>query len=468
VELCRELDERGKATYLLNQKKVSRQALSEVGMELVERSLQGDSHFLRHEAAQLKLVDSALGLSARADEVRRLYTEFARLSEEERVLSEEARQLEARRDLIKYQLEEFQALKLADFERLEGEAALLGTRLKSLGTAEAVLGELAREGSPRVDESVGVALRLLRRTEGHAELEAELGLALASLSKVISELERRLEASLEDRETYERLNSELLEMKSVARKHRVTPAELGQILSKLELELQTLSQAEIRLTELGHQIQKAEAALITHAELLHDARELGLKKLEALINQNMRRLNLGESYLGLSLTRCDLGIHGVSTLTMLFRSSPNLPFAPLGQIASGGEVSRVLLALLLTTRDHAELLVLDEVDAGTGGRTATAIGETLAAEKAHAQVLCVTHSAQLASLAQRHFVLQRAASETDCRTEIRSVEGRERVMELGRMLGGTEAAERHAAELAKSASEIPEAPTPLRRLRRVA
>jgi DNA repair protein RecN (Recombination protein N) len=467
VELSRILDANGKTTCLLNGKKVSRQVLTEIGSALVERSLQGDAHFLRQQSAQIRLVDGALGLSPLADEVRRLWTRHSALSTEERELADHVRQLDLRRDLLKYQLEEFDALKLADLEQLDNELVDVTARIKALATAEAVVGELEREGAPKVEEALGLALRLLRRDPEYSTLEAELSHALAGVQSVKNQLERRLEGSWNDRMQHERLTSELAEIRAVARKHRALPNELVALRAKVLQDLEGLEQADRRLAELKEQVEVLAGELSSRADELHEARKAGVKLLESQISHNMMRLNLDSSSLTLSLTRGPLGPHGVSSLEMLFRSSPNLPVAPLGQIASGGEVSRVLLAILLTAREHAELLVLDEVDAGTGGRTAAAIGQTLAEEKNDTQVLCVTHSAQLASLAEAHFVVSRAQANGAPSAEVQRVRGNERIEELSRMLGGTEASRRHAIELTEDTHHTPSRPRP-HGLRRVA
>jgi DNA repair protein RecN (Recombination protein N) len=468
LELSRVLDTNGKATCLVNGRKVSRHVLAEVGCELVERSLQGDAHFLRQQAAQIRLVDSALGLSPVADEVRRLWTRHLELSTEERELADHVRQLDLRRDLLKYQLEEFDTLKLDNFEALDAELLGVSARIKALATLEAALSELGREGAPKVEDSLGLALRLLRRDPEYASLEAELSQALAGICAVKAELERRLDASWEDRLRHESLSSELAEIRAVARKHRVLPAELVSLRTRVAGDLDELDRADRKLSELREKVGAAHALLSSRADELHEARKAGVQLLESQIVHNMKRLNLDSSSLVLSLTRAPLGPHGTSALEMLFQSSQGVPFAPLGQIASGGEVSRVLLAILLTARGHAELLVLDEVDAGTGGRTAAAIGQTLAEEKRSTQVLCVTHSAQLASLAEAHFVVARSQVSTEPCAEIKRVQGDERIEELSRMLGGTEAARRHAVELTEDPSGPSAGPRRTHGLRRVA
>jgi DNA repair protein RecN (Recombination protein N) len=459
VELARVV-ELGKSTCYLNRRKVPRAALAETGAKLVERSLQGDAHFLRQEAAQLKLVDSALGLTKLAEEVRTLYSRHAKLSEEKRALEASVERRSARKELVLYQVEELEAQKLEDPAHLEDRLRDLEARIATLGTAEAILAELCRGTTPSTDESLSFALRLVRRNPEWGELETDLVLAAEAVGRVTAELERRLECSFDDRERHKELSAQVAEVRAIARKHRVLPEELGELGAKLRNELEDLRTLEIELENREREVHSSHREALTRATALHEARRAGLGRLTERIAHNLGRLELGASRIELTLREVGLGPHGISNLEMLFRPSPSAAGAPLGQIASGGEISRVLLALLLTAQDHAELLILDEVDAGTGGRTAAAIGATLFEEKENTQVLCVTHSPQLASLAERHFVVSREERDLGPMTRVRALLEDERALELSRMLGDSEAAYQHAQALLERRSKP--------RLRRVA
>jgi len=447
LELVRIVESGGKSSCFLNGKKVPRAALVEMGAVLVERSLQGDAHFLRHESAQLKLIDSALGLSKFAEEVRTLYSLSSKLAEDQRCQEEALRQKAGRKELLSYQVDELRALELEDPARLEDRLRELEGRIHALGAAEAILAELARGAAPGTEETLGFALRLVRRNPEWTGLEADLVLALEAVSRVAGELERRLESSLDDREQHQKLSAQMAEVRAIARKHRVTPVELGELESKLQGELESISSMEAALSATETRVQAAHSEALARATALHEARKAGLAPLSQRIAHNLSRLELGTSQVELVIRDAPLGPHGISSLEMSFRPSRSAKSAPLGQIASGGEISRVLLALLLTARDHAELLILDEVDAGTGGRTAASIGATLLEEKEATQVLCVTHSPQLASLAERHFVVSREDRETGPLTRVDALKDEERSVELARMLGEGDAALLHARAL---------------------
>jgi DNA repair protein RecN (Recombination protein N) len=264
----------------------------------------------------------------------------------------------------------------------------------------------------------------------------------------------RLEA---DPTRLEHVEARLARIRTLARRHRVEERELAGVAARLDASIEALEQGSESLEQLAAKATAAEARYFELAGLLSAARERQAPELSALVSAQLKELGLPHGELLVVVERKPkdrADATGVDRIEFQVRLNPGQPFGPLGRVASGGELSRVSLALevVATGASTIPTFVFDEVDAGIGGGVAEIVGRRLREISAHRQVLCVTHLPQVASQGQRHYRVVKLTDGKTSRTHIRALSSDERVEELARMLGGIEITERtraHAEEMVR-------------------
>ncbi|MDW7711413.1 MAG: DNA repair protein RecN [Deferrisomatales bacterium] len=432
--------------------------LARLGRSLVEVSSQHQHQGLLREETHRALLDASLDEPGRA--AREAYGDAyhawrAAEAEVGRLEGLEARARE-RAETLRHEVEELRAVRAepGEGERLRQERDLLvhaGRLLEAYGDAEAELysgaeaslDRLARaaravEDAGRRDPAAGPLLELLAEAKALLE-EAALGLrdrraALEADPGRLEEVEERLDA-----------------LRRLERKHGVPAEALAERLRALEEELWEAENTEFALERAGAARDRTGAALAEAGRILREARGRAGKELGRRVGAELEALALGPAAFSVEVRAGEPGAGGADQVRFLLAPNPGEPPLPLARIASGGELSRVLLALKNALRDAGvETLVFDEVDAGIGGAVAAAVGERLAALAPACQVLCITHLPQIAGRAGRHLRVEKVAEEGRTVTRVRPLDPQERVEELARMLGGrrvTETTREHAREL---------------------
>ncbi len=423
----------------------------------VELHGQHEDQLLVRPSAQRALLDAYAGASDLARRVAELAAALEGLEVEAEELAREEAARTSRSDYLRSQIEEIEkaALVPGEEEGLEAEARLLAhaeERMRLAGEAHEALD--GAEGS-----LTSVLAAISRRLERLAELDPDPAplaeraeTARHELADVARELYRyagsidhdpaRLAATEERRELLFRLG----------RKHgTATVAELAERGVEMAAELAGLDRSSAREAELDGERSALRTELGEVAGELADAREAGADRLEAAVRERLSALGMGEGRLIVELTRdpdagglewsgeryaCSRG--GFENVAFLIAPNPGEAARPLSQIASGGELSRVLLAIksALAAVDRVPTLVFDEIDAGIGGVVAHHVAEQLRLVSAHHQVVVVTHLAQIAAAADRHLLVEKSAMGGRTVTTVRAVDGDERVREISRLLGG--------------------------------
>src|SRR6266511_1077361 len=391
-------------------------------------------------------------------------------------LASRARDREREAELLRYQLEEIEAaaVRVGELEELDAESERL-TNAEALREA-AVLAWQFLEGDE--DAGASTALAAAARTVSgpgrHDQSLGELaerasGLA-AEVADLASSLRAYAEGVLADPQRLDAVQGRIAQLRDLLRKYGddeaavlVTAERAAQRLAEIEggtvrseaLEAEA-SALRARLADVGGSLsaRRAEAAAGLAAAVEAELRDLAMPSadLRMLVEQD-------EDAGGLEVSgrRLAAGDEGLDRVEIQLSANPGLPLRPLGKAASGGELSRVMLALrvVLAGVDRTPTLVFDEVDAGVGGRTAAAVGYRLAALARHHQVLVVTHLPQIAAYADRHFVVEKRSAAGETTTAVRTLDDGGRVTELSRMLSGMEGsglAQAHAEELLAAAS----------------
>ncbi|MFZ9478279.1 MAG: DNA repair protein RecN [Steroidobacteraceae bacterium] len=464
----------GKSRAYLNGQAVPVQVLREVGEWLAEIHGQHEFQSLVRPAAQRELLDRYAGAEAEAAEVARLHRLRLERSAALVALEAAARERDDRLELLKHQVQELEALALKS-----GELATLTeerTRLANSGRlAEGARGALDLLYDAEDANAHALASRALGllRTAGQldpklAALQPALDSALISLGDAAQELTRYLDNLEADPVRQAELEQRLASIESLARKHRVPAEQLPDKALELQAEWQRLEQLDANLAALQTALAEATAAWRKAAGTLSERRRVAAAKLASDISARMQTLGMAGGRFTVALQPLEessSSAQGLEDVEFQVSANAGQPPRPLGKVASGGELSRLSLAVqvaLIRGNESAQsvCMVFDEVDSGVGGAVAEIVGRELAALGARAQVLCVTHLPQVAALGDRHLRVAKLTDGHTTRTQITALEGTARTEEIARMLGGlaiTDKAREHAAEMLAAGRRAPAA-----------
>jgi len=452
VIVRREIGADGRSTVRLNDRAITVGGLASLGARLAEIHGQHDQQRLLEPSRQLSLLDGFGGHAALAEAVADAHRAWRACVVASTEHLTDAHELARRVELLRHQADE-----IATAAPRASEDAELEAQLRAATHAEAI----ARAASGaiaalREDDAAAERLSVAERElAAAAQLDARfesLADRAAGLSAEVAELARDAAAAADsgdlDPAAREAAEERLGLLYDLRRKYGDTleavidfgaaaTAELGR-LEDQEGERERLRAAESELRE----------ALVAAAALLTAARDAAAKRLASAVNAELPPLGLPAGAFDVTLESREVGPSGADRVTFTFAPNPGEPPRPLGRISSGGEASRLSLALkvVLAAADETPLLIFDEVDAGVGGRNAAAVGERLKALSAHHQVLCVTHLAQVAAHADAHVVVGKHTTDGRTVTEARELAPDERAVELAAMLAGEGAGdEAHAA-----------------------
>jgi DNA repair protein RecN (Recombination protein N) len=447
--------------------------LQELGGAMLSFYGQHEHRKLTLSSSQLDLLDAYCGAGAQrlVAEVRVAHGCVRELAARAESLREQAGARDRELDLIAFELSEIEA---AGPEAGEQEA--LATQRDRLQHRDELLRSAAAAAELLVPDADGGAVELLATATGMVEQAATLDLGLRGLAQRLQTLRyeavdvgAELRAYLSDNDDpvdgpaeLERVEERLAVLSRLARKHGGTIEDVlahAQRCRERQLELRDADDALERAQgEYAMAVQQLDGL----AERLTRARAKAAPKLAAAVRGRLTELAMDGARFELKLSPRDggCGARGADALEMMIAPNAGGPLAPLRESASGGELSRVMLALLSVAHGsgaagaNSPLLVFDEIDAGIGGHTARAVGEHLRALAAGRQILCITHLPQVAALAQRHFTIVKDGTVTPAVTTVTALHGDAVVDELVRMLGASErdgAASEHARELLRAA-----------------
>jgi DNA repair protein RecN (Recombination protein N) len=454
-------DSRGRA--YLNGQVVPVQSLRALGELLVDVHGQLEFQSLARRGYQRETLDGSGRLEAEVDAVRRAYAAWQELDARRATFEQRLRDRASRLDLLQHYVGELAAL-----DPKSGEAQELGDERKRVAS----LGRLA-EGTAQVESLLGadeggIAVALARAssvlrglvTLDHAlePVAAQVEEASIAAREAQTTLRRYVDTLEADPARQEWVESRLAALEAVARKHRIETAELPVLRERLEAELAELESGALTEAELLQQLETARRRYLEAARTLTAARRRAARALDEKVTDFMQSLGMPG---GVFATRVEphdppqISSTGNDDVEFLVSANPGQPPRPLAKVASGGELSRISLALQVAAVEAAHLpcLVFDEVDAGVGGAVAEMVGRQLQALASRGQVLCVTHLPQVASQADHQLRVSKVVAAGSTRTRIETLDDEARVEELARMLGGAQITARtreHAREMLES------------------
>lgn len=340
------------------------------------------------------------------------------------------------KSLVGYQIDELRALgdSVHRFEELTATYKRLTRARELIGTIGGATNELDEELITRTSR---LAALLDGADDPHPNLRTAIDLANAAhthLEETLGELRRYLDSFPEDDRELAEVDAELAALHDISRKHRVPARDLAAHLARLEEELASLAVNENRLADLETRAAKAEANFLANAESLSKERRSAAATFSKSVTGRFAELGLADASIDVEFQRAESAA-GLETVEFKVTTNPNYPAGGLAEIASGGELARISLAIEVVAAERSRLpcLILDEADIGVGGVAADVLGRMLKRLSKHTQVIAITHAPQIAALGGAHLKVEKT---TDQDTAIRVLTDDERIEELARMLGG--------------------------------
>lgn len=473
--LSRLVSKEGKNKCYVNGKLATLAMLAETGGEMVDFHGQHEHQALLKVSTHLDYLDRFGGESflEEKEQFVRGYQELKRLHEEMDELRVSERERISRIDLLKFQIDEIGKanLRAGEDEELERERLLLQNAEKlhqAIQTARQALirEEMAESGAVGAAENVELASQSLSSIAHLDEALKKMAESLEGINYQLQELAGELRAysdSVEfDPQRLDEVESRLSVISLFKKKYGDSIEEILRYKSQAEGDLSSLENSATRLKGLEKEEKKQREQLEKEAFSLSQKRKKLAKKLEEDVEKELKGLNLKHCHFRVHFDREEgLTPHGMDKVEFLISPNPGEPLKPLAKIASGGEVSRIMLALkiALIKADPVSILIFDEIDSGIGGKTAAEVGKKLVYLSSSHQIVCITHLPQIASFADRHFFVSKEIKRKASETKVMALDSPGKLEELSRMLSGvgvSDITKKHAEELLLTATATKE------------
>jgi DNA repair protein RecN (Recombination protein N) len=427
--------------------------LRDLGALAVEIHGQHDDRGLLNSKGHRALLDS-FGRLDRL-EVEQAWSEVTRIESELLEAQSMAAAAERDREWLEHASGEIEALAPEEGEdtRLAGERAAMQAGLKA-GESLTGLDELLGGADGALARLRQAARQIERGAPDHpllAEALAALDRALIEASEAEDRIARAADAMAFDPARLEQAEARLFDIRGLARKHRVEPDSLAALGQQMRTQLAAIEAGGERVAELDRQLIAARATYARAADSLSGQRRETAARLDSAVAAELAPLKLDSARFKTSFAAAEPGPGGTDRVEFEVSTNPGAPFGPLTRIASGGELSRFILALkvALAEAGSAATMIFDEVDRGVGGAVASAIGDRLARLAERSQVLVVTHSPQVAARASHHYRIEKSHGDGGTRTSVRKLSDEERREEIARMLSGASITEEARAQASR-------------------
>ncbi|OGW46323.1 MAG: DNA repair protein RecN [Nitrospirae bacterium RBG_13_41_22] len=458
--LRRTISATGKSRAYINDTMVSLQSLAEAGKSLVDIHGQYEHQRLMSVDRHRLLLDSYGKLEDDRKKMGFLYKEVQVVKKQETDLKQKTKERAHRLDLLRFQINEIDAAFLKPGEK------------NALNEERTILSNMSR-----LNELTETAYSMIYGSEGSCIERLSSVIAkvreMSSIDHSVSDILNMLESTLPP------IEDAAISLRGYKNRYDLEPERLAEVEERLELikklekkygegletvisykdeaekELKGLELTDERLDSIEAELKEKEEMLLSTSLSLSEKRKKVANKMEALVKNELKELAFSNAEFLIDIRQEALSPHGIDKVEFLFSANPGEPPRPLAKIASGGELSRVMLALktILADFDSIPVLIFDEVDAGIGGKTAENVGKKLKMISTKHQVLCTTHLPQIASKGDSHLKIEKRQKNERVYVEVRELKGREKLDEIARMLSGkiTDVSLKHAKELIESA-----------------
>ena len=445
--LRRTISPDGKSRSFINGNTVNLQSLKSLGDLLVDIHGQHFHQSLCKKNVQRDLLDHFGGLSVTKNKIKRIFNEWKELSDQLSKMIEGNTNKEDRIDLLSFQLKELDelALKPGEYDSLNSEFKKISNIEKINKGINSLIDCLQSNEITNVEQMLNDSIKsidtLATFDNSLEETKNLLSEAEINVSEAIGNLSRYGESmdydNQKSREIEERINTII----SLSRKHRVDPDELIDTKIQIEKELNALNNSQASIDEVERHLSDLRKKYDDFATELTKKRSDSAKKLSRLVANSMNELGMADGIFKAEITASNnISQHGIDDITFYISANPGQKPQPLSNIASGGELSRMSLAIQVITSNGTNIptMIFDEVDSGIGGAIAEVVGNKLKDLGQNKQVLCVTHLAQVASKGKSHIRINKLTDNKKTKIYATQLNPNERIEEIARMIGGIE------------------------------
>ena len=445
--LRRVLNADGRSKAFINGTPVSANQLKELGQHLAQINGQHSSQLLLKSDYQLQLLDQFCDNNDLLTQMHSDYQQWKTLQHQVKTFQQKCAENEARKQLLEYQvmeLDEFD-LKPNEFEELEQEHSRLSNSEELTNLSQSVLQLLSENETVSADSLLYRASQhlndLCELDHRYAEVQNLLNEALIQVQEATSEMQH-LSANIEqDPALLEEIETRMSQALQLARKHNCKAEELVVLHQELKQELTQLTDFSDSEETLIQQEKLAYQQMQQCAQRLHQQRLQGAQKLAQKVTQSIKQLAMehAEFFIEVNADESKIGANGADNVQFNLRSNLGQSAQPLNKVASGGELSRISLAIQVQASDKSAIptIIFDEIDVGISGATANVVGKLLRQLGKRAQIICVTHLPQVAAYGHHHFSVEKLTVEEKTETKMTALSNTQRVKALAKLLGGS-------------------------------
>jgi len=462
--LRRTISAEGGSRAYINGRPVPLQMMKTLSEKLIDIHSQHQHQSLLRENTQREILDFYGQHHTLTAEVKKNYHHLHNLSNELNKLNAAAKERASRIDFLQFQIDELETL---DIQTNEWKS--LDLEQKKLANIETIQHSVNDSIDLLLNNDSAIVSQLENVKQQLSKLESFspafqpicelLDSGLININEAVNDLRIQQSDESFDNNQFKFIESRMAVLLDMARKHRCEPYQLLGILEQLQSEITPLLNAEENLSHLEEEIKTAKKQYELSAKKLSEKREKTAKKLKTACQKLLKQLGMEASKLEISLIPLEAektSPQGNEKIAFQISTNPGSPAKPLNKVASGGELSRISLAIQVVTASVTQIpsLVFDEVDVGIGGGIAEVVGKLLNELGKSKQIICITHQAQVAAQGQTHWLVEKQQKAKAVRTIITNLENTEREIEIARMIGGiklTNATQKHAKEMLETA-----------------
>ena len=457
----------GRSVNRINGESVTLAMIRRIADIMIDIHGQNEQQSLLHSAKHMEIVDR-YAREELGDRITRMadgYREYQRLQQElsQHEVSEEERLREI--SFMKYELEEIEQASL-----MHGEEEQLAEQYRMLSNATEIasgLGEIygmTGEGNATAAEQLGQSLRILHKLSEYSPQMEEFANQLSDIDSLLTDFNRDISDYMSDFETggerFAEVEARLDLVRTIKAKYGATTAQVQEYADKLQEKLMKYEEYEQYREELLKSLTQQETTLKSLADEITAIRQKVSHRLEKEIIKALKELNFLQVQFEIAVRPLDhLNSQGQDEVEFMLSTNPGMDLKPIGDAASGGELSRIMLAVKAVLAQHDEIptLIFDEIDVGISGRTAQMVAEKMAYIGMTHQVICISHLAQIGAMADSHYLIEKTSRNEHTSTDIRLLDEKESVGELARILGGveiTDSVRESAAEMKQMAEQV--------------
>ena len=444
--LRRTLSRDGKSRAWINDIPVSIKTLKQIGDELVEIHGQFESHSLLDATTHLSSLDEYAALTnsnfmVALCDTKNAYSNFYSAQKRLKELTEILKKSESEREFLEHNVSELRKLnpQIGEEDELANARAKMMDAEKNAGILTDAIEVLKNNGNS-LDEQICSVAHILERIKTDPNPYSEHIDKLYDAAAIVAEISEQIHPENTNVDDIDSVEERLFSLRAAARKHRCIVDELPEKLLQMETELNAIDNSDAELKKCKADVDKFSIVFNKCANSLTELRKTAANNLRKQILTELPDLKLGSADFMVDIQSSEPSQNGTDGVVFMIKTNPGTPFAPLNRIASGGELSRFMLALrvVLNNPNNKKTIVFDELDTGISGATASAVGDRLDKLAHNEQLLVITHSAQVAGFADKHFKISKHSENDKTTTTVDELIGDDRINEIARIISGAQ------------------------------